>query len=647
MFDKLEPRNSFLWLMVLYFGLGFAVGRWADDSPIDTAAADGSVESATDSNNSKPAPAVDPLVGTWTINGDETLVHINASGEFDEVGGKEHDLRVINSCKSAGIAIEYRGPGRWKRDGDRLVLREYRLRYADRGDGSFGDCAYSSEVLMMGHVEGDKFSLIENGRVVATARRGIHLSGRVAVGRPAVAQPVPPNAGVARQPGVVAVAPQPVAPPTVARRPVAQPAVARPQPVAPPTVARPQPVVQPAPKPVAPAKAAPASEQIWKVIVRPEDASMGQQDALLTVVFFSAFGCSTCAVFKDSPKALLEKYGKKVRVLFKHKVVPAPHPDALDASVASLAAKRQGKFWQFHDKLFTTGAIDNFSLEQAAKSLSLNMSQFKKDLKDPTLRGQALTDALTANEVGAHSMPNILVNGLRMRGAKTHENLMAHVAAVLPKAEAQWLRPPDAGKAGEKVKGFYDRMIASGKSFPQLGARTASFQTINNAAIGPPAGKAKVEVVVFEDFQCPFCSKVGPSLKSFQARFPKQVRLVFKHLPLRSIHADAQLASEAAAEAQAQGKFWEYHDLLFANQSALKRSDLDRYGAQLGLDMAKFKTALDDRTRKAAVDADFTEGGRAGASGTPSVYLNGRKYQGPRGYPPEGLEAVSRTYLGL
>ena len=112
-------------------------------------------------------------------------------------------------------------------------------------------------------------------------------------------------------------------------------------------------------------------------------------------------------------------------------------------------------------------------------------------------------------------------------------------------------------------------LAASGKSFPQLQPRAASFQTGKSPALGPAPGKAKVEVVVFEDFQCPFCSKIGPSLKSFQARFPKQVRLVFKHMPLRSIHADAQLASEAAAEAQAQGKFWEYHDLLFANQKKL------------------------------------------------------------------------------
>ena len=367
---------------------------------------------------------------------------------------------------------------------------------------------------------------------------------------------------------------------------------------------------------------------------------MGPRDAAATVVFFTAFGCSTCSVFKDSPKKLVARYKNKVRIVFKHKVVPAPHPDSLDASVASLAAKRQGKFWEYHDQLFATGVIDAYGLEQAAKTVGLDLKKFKADLKDPKLRGQALTDSLTANEVGAHSMPNILVNGLRMRGAKTHENMMAHVDTVLKKAEASLA-------AGEKAAGFYDRTIAAGKAFPQLEPRAATFQTEGSASLGPAAGKATIEVVVFEDFQCPFCSKIGPSIKSFQARFPKQVRLVFKHMPLRSIHADAQLASEAAVEAQAQGKFWEYHDLLFANQSSLKRADLERYAGQVGLDLTKFKAALDGGTHKAAVERDFREGGANGIRGTPSVYLNGRKYQGPRGYPPEGLEAVSRAYLGL
>lgn len=105
--------------------------------------------------------------------------------------------------------------------------------------------------------------------------------------------------------------------------------------------------------------------------------------------------------------------------------------------------------------------------------------------------------------------------------------------------------------------------------------------------------------------------------------------IVFKHFPL-SFHKDAQLASEATMAAHAQGKFWEMHDKIFANQKQIKRPDLDRYAEEIGLDMARFKAALDNGEFTARVKADMAEGQKAGVRGTPSIYVNGRKYQGQR-----------------
>ena len=136
-------------------------------------------------------------------------------------------------------------------------------------------------------------------------------------------------------------------------------------------------------------------------------------------------------------------------------------------------------------------------------------------------------------------------------------------------------------------------------------------------------------------------------MKDFQKHFPNDVRFVYKLFPLTSIHDKAQLAAEAALAAGAQGKFWEYHDLLYANQQALDRPSLEKYAEQLGLDLARFKKELDDGTHKAKIARDTQDAQAAGIGGTPSIYLNGRKYQGPRGYPAEGLEAVARQYLGL
>ncbi len=118
-------------------------------------------------------------------------------------------------------------------------------------------------------------------------------------------------------------------------------------------------------------------------------------------------------------------------------------------------------------------------------------------------------------------------------------------------------------------------------------------------------------------------------------------------MPLVSIHDRAMAASEASLAAQEQGKFWEYHDLLMANQRALQDTDLERYANQVGLDLARFKADIASGKMKAQIRNDMDDGQRAGVRGTPSVYLNGRKYQGPRGYPPEGLEGVAAAMLGL
>ncbi|GMV38656.1 MAG: hypothetical protein AMXMBFR64_03720 [Myxococcales bacterium] len=425
-------------------------------------------------------------------------------------------------------------------------------------------------------------------------------------------------------------APAPAPAPVVAPAPA--PVVA-PPPVAP---APPPPVAQ-APAPAA--NNAPVDpEQVWRVKVNPEDARKGPEDAPATLVVFTAFGCGTCTPFADAVDRIVAKHGNKLRVIFKHKVIPIS-PFALEASMAALAAKEQGKFWEYQDKLWkTNAALTGATLEGIATELGLDLARFKKDAASDKLRSQVMRDSLLANEVGAHSMPNALVNGVRMAGEKSYESLEQVVDKELAKAEAKI-------KAGADPKTLYDTTVATGRFFEQLEPQKFAFANDESPSLGPK--DAKVQVTTFEDFECPFCTQVGPMLKEFQARFPNDVRIVFKNFPLTSIHPKAQLASEAAMAAHEQGKFWEYHDLLFANQKVLDRPDLERYAEQLGLDMGKFRAALDSGKWKPFMEREMADGARAQVGGTPSIFLNGQRYQGPRGYPPEGLEAVARTYLGL
>ena len=143
--------------------------------------------------------------------------------------------------------------------------------------------------------------------------------------------------------------------------------------------------------------------------------------------------------------------------------------------------------------------------------------------------------------------------------------------------------------------------------------------------LGP--NDALVTIVEYSDFQCPFCAKVTDPLKDAMSAFEGDVRLIFKHYPLPG-HSLAPAAAQASWAAHQQGKFWEMHDLLFANQKALDDKSLQAYAQQLGLDVAKFNADRTSDAAKQAIDSDYTSGGKAGATGTPYFLVNGRPYSG-------------------
>src|SRR6267142_2379317 len=146
---------------------------------------------------------------------------------------------------------------------------------------------------------------------------------------------------------------------------------------------------------------------------------------------------------------------------------------------------------------------------------------------------------------------------------------------------------------------------------------------------GPSKGPAtaKVNIVEFSDFQCPFCSRVVPTLEQIEKAYPNDVRIFFRHNPL-PFHPNAPLAAEAGVAADQQGKFWQMHDKMFANQQNILRPDLEKYAGEIGLDVGKFKAALDSGAGKARVQQDLAAATQIGVQGTPNFYVNGRNVQG-------------------
>lgn len=134
---------------------------------------------------------------------------------------------------------------------------------------------------------------------------------------------------------------------------------------------------------------------------------------------------------------------------------------------------------------------------------------------------------------------------------------------------------------------------------------------------------AAVTLVVYCDFECPYCRHASPIVTRLQDRLRDRLRVVFRHFPLIHKHPLAQQAAEASEAAGAQGQFWAMHDLLFEHQDALAQDDLRRYAEMLRLDLARFERELTGRVHAKRVERDREGGRRIGVKGTPTFYLNG------------------------
>lgn len=151
---------------------------------------------------------------------------------------------------------------------------------------------------------------------------------------------------------------------------------------------------------------------------------------------------------------------------------------------------------------------------------------------------------------------------------------------------------------------------------------------------------APMTIVEYSDFECPYCGRAHPIIQQVLREFEGRVRVVFRHFPL-STHPHAMPAARAAVAAGNQDHFWEMHDLLFEHQQQLEQEHLERYAEQLGLDMVRFRADLDSSETQARVEADKEDGRRHGVEGTPSFFVNGRRFR----EPPSALASYVREAL--
>jgi protein-disulfide isomerase len=187
-------------------------------------------------------------------------------------------------------------------------------------------------------------------------------------------------------------------------------------------------------------------------------------------------------------------------------------------------------------------------------------------------------------------------------------------AVCLPAAQAI-AKAVREGMSHEQVADIYKQRfdVTSSKSISLAGSPSR----------GPD--DARVVIVEFADFECPFCQKIAPELDGVWEKRRDKVRFVYKFMPL-AMHPHGDIAARAAIAADMQGKFWEMHRLLFASGQHLEQSDLETYATSLGLDVPRFRTDMLSPAARARIDADRKEADELQVKGTPTIFIDGREY---------------------
>ena len=315
----------------------------------------------------------------------------------------------------------------------------------------------------------------------------------------------------------------------------------------------------------------------------------------------------------------------------------APAAVAADTKPASAPAKAAGHSAGLPDVVATIGGepVTAADLEDAAGAqifqLKMQMHQayegalnqlIDKRLQDAEAakRGISVEDLIKAevtDKAGAPTDEDIEKffneNKARMGGSSL-EDVKPRIAQYLgqqkqTEAQAAFIKSlRDAAKVEVKLEPFRAEVVAGDA------ARKGS-------------ESAPVEIIEFSDFQCPYCTRGAQTVDKVVEHYGDKVTVVFRHFPL-PFHKEAHLAAQGAECAREQDKFWEFHDLLFANQKAMFEADLKKYAGQLGIDQAKFDECLGSGRHAKTVDGDLEYGKTVGMSGTPGFYINGRVLSG-------------------
>ena len=352
--------------------------------------------------------------------------------------------------------------------------------------------------------------------------------------------------------------------------------------------------------------------------VAPDAASVpatGAKDPLVVVSVFTDFQCPYCSRIHPLARKLVQTWPNDVQVQIRHLPLRF-HQRARTAAKATLAAHRQDRFWDYAHALFERqdewkkGPDDESFvswLSALAGELGLDTARFATDIADKALDERLDHDLVRVRAMGVNATPSVMINGRKVNARK---GFYKETMRMIGEDIREGLRLLEEGTPRSVVP-----EVLFTKHHSDLAASILLYDDppADDIAIPPPPppeGRVAVELrpddamkgatddalvtlVLFSDFECPFCSRANQPIEAVLGKYPRDVRVVFKHLPL-SFHPRAEPAAIAAECARRQGKFWAFHDTLFDHQKDLDDGDLEGYAKKVGLDMAAYESCIAD-----------------------------------------------------
>ncbi len=401
----------------------------------------------------------------------------------------------------------------------------------------------------------------------------------------------------------------------------------------------------------------------YRIHPRGNNPSIGPENAKVTIVNVTDFMNPRAKEVSDMLLKLQRKYAKVMRVVLVNNPGSA---DARTAAIASLAANKQGKFWDMHDRLYShRGKLTEQALEQMAKAAGLNVEKFKEDMQERRLSSLVAFDQRQVKRLGVTRTPSIFVNGRYMEEKpsmaelekivkeeiKAADELLAEMAARGPDGPPgatqniyrEFMRTARTSLTDEGPEHAPDRKKPDPRARPQEDP-TAVYRVPIEGKPWKGARNALITIVEFSTYTCPFCSRVQPTLKQIMDEYKGQVKIVYHHNPM--VQNQASLLSAIAGievfNQRGNDAFWKYNEFLYADQGKLRTEARQFIEAAAenagGINMGRLRKALDEQHHKDVIDEHGKLATALGARGSPTFFINGRKLRGAR--PFEAFKQV-------